>query len=39
MSRCVDGIARLDGPHEPHAREIARVLAGTVPGVVGVLFV
>jgi CBS domain-containing protein len=35
----VDGVARLDGPNEPHAREIARVLAGTVPGVVGVVFV
>lgn len=35
----VDGVARLDGPTEPHAREIARVLTGTVPGVVGILFV
>jgi CBS domain-containing protein len=35
----VDGVARLDGPTEPHAREIARVLAGTVPGVVGIVFV
>lgn len=35
----VDGVVRLDGPVEPHAREIARVLAGTVPGVVGVAFV
>jgi CBS domain-containing protein len=35
----VDGVARLDGPAEPHAREIARVLAGTVPGVVGIVFV
>jgi predicted transcriptional regulator len=34
----VDGVVRLDGPAEPHAREIARVLAGTVPGVVGVTF-
>ena len=34
----VDGVVRLDGPVEPHAREIARVLAGTVPGVVGVAF-
>jgi CBS domain-containing protein len=34
----VDGVVRLDGPTEPHAREIARVLAGTVPGVVGVTF-
>ncbi len=34
----VDGVVRLDGPAEPHAREIARVLAGTVPGVVGVSF-
>ena len=35
----VDGVARLDGPTEPHAREIARVLAGTVPGVVGIVFI
>ena len=28
----------LDGPTESHAREIARVLAATVPGVVGVSF-
>jgi CBS domain-containing protein len=34
----LDGVVRLDGPAEPHAREIARVLAGTVPGVVGVTF-
>ena len=34
----VDGVVRIDGPLEPHAREIARVLAGTVPGVVGVAF-
>ncbi len=35
----VDGVARLDGATEAHAREIARVLAGTVPGVVGIVFV
>jgi CBS domain-containing protein len=35
----VDGVVRLDGPEEPHAREIARVLTGTVSGVVGILFV
>jgi CBS domain-containing protein len=34
----VDGVVRLDGPTEAHAREIARVLASTVPGVVGVSF-
>ena len=34
-----DGAVRLSGPTEPHAREIARVLASTVPGVVGVAFV
>jgi predicted transcriptional regulator len=34
----LDGVVRLDGPAEPHQREIARVLAGTVPGVVGVTF-
>ena len=34
----VDGVVRLDGPAEAHAREIARVLASTVPGVVGVSF-
>jgi CBS domain-containing protein len=34
----LDGVVRLDGPAEPHEREIARVLAGTVPGVVGVTF-
>ena len=33
-----DGVVRLSGPSEPHAREIARVLASTVPGVVGVSF-
>ena len=33
-----DGIVSLDGPTEPHAREIARVLASTVQGVVGVSF-
>jgi CBS domain-containing protein len=34
----VDGIVRLDGPTDEHVREIARVLASTVPGVVGVAF-
>ena len=34
----VDGIVHLSGPTEPHAREIARVLASTVQGVVGVSF-
>lgn len=34
----VDGVVRLDGPSDEHSREIARVLAGTVPGVVGVAF-
>jgi len=34
----VDGVVSLDGPTESHAREIARVLASTVPGVVGVSF-
>ena len=34
----VDGIVHLTGPTEPHAREIARVLASTVQGVVGVSF-
>lgn len=34
----VDGVVKLGGPSDPHAREIARVLAGTVPGVVGVSF-
>ena len=34
----VDGQVCLDGPTEAHAREIARVLAATVPGVVGVSF-
>ena len=34
----VDGVVRLEGPTEAHAREIARVLASTVPGVVGVSF-
>ncbi len=34
----VDGVVRLSGPSEPHAREIARVLASTVQGVVGVSF-
>jgi CBS-domain-containing membrane protein len=36
--RVVDGVVRLSGPSEPHAREIARVLASTVQGVVGVSF-
>ena len=34
----VDGVVRLTGQTEPHARQIARVLAATVPGVVGVAF-
>ena len=34
----VDGLVHLEGPTEPHAREIARVLAASVPGVVGVSF-
>jgi len=34
----VDGVVRLDGPTDDHVREIARVLASTVPGVVGVAF-
>jgi CBS domain-containing protein len=34
----LDGMVRLSGPTEPHAREIARVLASTVQGVVGVSF-
>jgi CBS domain-containing protein len=34
----VDGVVRLMGQTEPHARQIARVLASTVPGVVGVSF-
>ncbi len=34
----VDGVVRLSGPTEPHARQIARVLASTVQGVVGVSF-
>jgi CBS domain-containing protein len=33
-----DGVVTLCGPTESHAREIARVLASTVPGVVGVSF-
>ncbi|MGZ4448233.1 MAG: CBS domain-containing protein [Nocardioides sp.] len=33
-----DGVVELDGPDEPHQREMARVLAGTVAGVVGVGF-
>jgi CBS domain-containing protein len=34
----IDGVVRLEGPSDDHSREIARVLAGTVPGVVGVAF-
>jgi hypothetical protein len=34
----VDGVVRLDGPDDDRTREIARVLAATVPGVVGVAF-
>jgi CBS-domain-containing membrane protein len=34
----VDGVVRLDGPDDNRTREIARVLAATVPGVVGVAF-
>ena len=34
----LDGMVSLSGPTESHAREIARVLASTVPGVVGVSF-
>ena len=34
----VDGVVRLGGPTDAHAREIAKVLASTVPGVVGVSF-
>jgi CBS-domain-containing membrane protein len=34
----VDGVVRLDGPTDEHVREIARVLASTVAGVVGVAF-
>jgi len=34
----VDGVVRLDGPSDEHIREIARVLASTVAGVVGVAF-
>ena len=37
-SEVVDGLVHLEGPSEPHAREIARVLAASVPGVVGVSF-
>jgi predicted transcriptional regulator len=33
-----DGVVTLEGPADEHTREIARVLAGTVPGVVGVSF-
>jgi predicted transcriptional regulator len=34
----VDGVVVLDGPGEPHQQEMARVLVGTVQGVVGVRF-
>jgi CBS domain-containing protein len=34
----VDGVVRLDGPTGEHTREIARVLASAVAGVVGVAF-
>jgi CBS domain-containing protein len=34
----VDGVVRLDGPADARECEIARVLASTVPGVVGVWF-
>jgi CBS-domain-containing membrane protein len=34
----VDGVVRLNGPTDERTREIARVLASTVPGVVGVGF-
>jgi CBS domain-containing protein len=34
----VDGVVRLDGQMDEHARQIARVLASTVAGVVGVAF-
>jgi CBS domain-containing protein len=34
----VDGVVTIEGGLEPHARQIARVLAGTVRGVVGVAF-
>jgi CBS domain-containing protein len=34
----IGGVVRLDGPTDDHVREIARVLASTVPGVVGVAF-
>lgn len=33
-----DGVVVLDGPDESHQRELARVLVGTVPGVVAVRF-
>jgi predicted transcriptional regulator len=34
----VDGVVVLDGPEETHQQEMARVLVGTVQGVVGVRF-
>jgi hypothetical protein len=34
----VDGIACVEGPADEKQRELARVLACTVPGVVGVRF-
>jgi CBS domain-containing protein len=34
----IDGVVSLDGPDDARTREIARVLAATVPGVVGVGF-
>lgn len=34
----VDGVVVLDGPAETHQQELARVLVGTVQGVVGVRF-
>jgi len=34
----VDGVVVLDGPEETHQQELARVLVGTVQGVVGVRF-
>jgi hypothetical protein len=34
----VDGVVRLEGPPDPHVREVVRVLAASVPGVVAVAF-
>ncbi|GAB3779593.1 CBS domain-containing protein [Nocardioides ungokensis] len=34
----VDGVVVLDGPEETHQQEMARVLVGTVQGVVGIRF-